>query len=122
MFTALARKDLSLLGVCDQVQSSAMVTVFDDAALNSLFWIRANYYQPVDPPDTTRLSWREVIIQCLESVYIQSRAQPNSEHSPPSPHSVVHQPELTVDRSAQAGRGSDREMGRHEAGAASDIR
>ncbi|KAL0167339.1 hypothetical protein M9458_039183, partial [Cirrhinus mrigala] len=39
----------------------AMMSGLDDATINSLFWIRANYSRPVDLPDTTGLSWREGI-------------------------------------------------------------
>ncbi|KAL0154675.1 hypothetical protein M9458_048938, partial [Cirrhinus mrigala] len=65
--------------------------------LNSLFWIRANYYRPVSLPDTIRLSWRDVIIQCLESIYPQSRAQPDPEPSPPSPRCAEPKPKPTDD-------------------------
>ncbi|KAL1254450.1 hypothetical protein QQF64_016679 [Cirrhinus molitorella] len=44
----------------------------------------ANYYNPVDFPDTTGLSWREAISQCLENVYLQSRTQPDPVPSRPS--------------------------------------
>ncbi|KAK2878539.1 hypothetical protein Q8A67_019330 [Cirrhinus molitorella] len=54
----------------------AQISASDDAMLNSLFWIGANYHRPVDLPDTTGLSWREGILRCLESVRPQSRTSP----------------------------------------------
>ncbi len=62
-----------------------MNTGLDDATLNSLFWIGANYHRPVDLPDTTGLSWREGILWCLESVRPRSRTSP-----PSSPSAVPH--------------------------------
>ncbi len=76
----------------------AILMAFDDAALNSLFWIGANYHRPVDLSDTTGLSWREAIIRCLESVYPRSRTQPDPEPSPPSPRYAELKPEPTVDK------------------------
>ncbi len=70
---------------------------FDDAALNSLFWIWANDHRTVDLPDTTGLSWRKAIIRCLESVYPRSRAQPDPEPSLPSPRCAELKPEPTID-------------------------
>ncbi|KAI2657357.1 DNA-directed RNA polymerase II subunit RPB1 [Labeo rohita] len=52
------------------------MSVLDDATINSLFWIGANYNCPVDLPDTTGLSRREGILWCLESVRPQSRTSP----------------------------------------------
>ncbi len=65
---------------------------------SSLFWIGANYYQPVDLPDTTGLCWREAIIRCLESIYPLSRTPQDPEPSPPSPRCEVQGPEPTTDR------------------------
>ncbi len=53
LFTSLARKDLPLLEYVVEFSQLAVLTAFDDAALNSLFWIGANYHCPVDLPDTT---------------------------------------------------------------------
>ncbi len=91
-FTSLAHKDLSLLEYAVEFSQLAVLTVFDDAALNSLFLIRANDYRPVDLPDTTGPSWRESIIWCLESIYLQSRTQPDPVPSPPSPYCAEHKP------------------------------
>ncbi|XP_042570873.1 uncharacterized protein LOC122135491 [Cyprinus carpio] len=67
-----------------QLHSASSVWLQRVTMLCSMFWIRANYYRPVDLPDNNGLSWREAIIQCLESVYVRSRGQPNPEPSPPS--------------------------------------
>ncbi|KAL0173737.1 hypothetical protein M9458_029705, partial [Cirrhinus mrigala] len=40
-------------------------------------------------------TWREAIIQCLESVYPQSRAQPDPDPSSPSSHYTELKPEAT---------------------------
>ncbi|KAL0154679.1 hypothetical protein M9458_048942, partial [Cirrhinus mrigala] len=63
-----------------------MMSGQDDAAINSLFWIGANYKRPVDLPDTTGLSWRKGILRCLESVRPQSRTSPPAvpESKPPA--------------------------------------
>ncbi len=84
-FSALARRDLPFLEYAREFCELAMITALDDATLNSLFWIGANYYRPVDLPDNTGLSWREGILRCLESV------QPRSRTSPPSSSSAVPQ-------------------------------
>ncbi|KAL0182313.1 hypothetical protein M9458_021688, partial [Cirrhinus mrigala] len=64
MFTSLAHKDLPLL----------------EYAFNDVRRRCDNYHHPVDLPDTTGLSWREAIIQCLESpALIQSTARPRAQ-------------------------------------------
>ncbi len=83
-------------GVCSWVQPARHLTAFDDAALNSLFWIEANYYRPVDLPDTTGLCWREAIIRSLESIYPRSGTQPDPVPSPPSPRCAEREPEPTA--------------------------
>ncbi|KAF4107357.1 hypothetical protein G5714_011721 [Onychostoma macrolepis] len=45
-----------------------LTATVDDAALNRLIWLGANYHHPMNLPDTTGLSWREGIFQCLGSV------------------------------------------------------
>ncbi len=97
-FISLACKDLPLLMYAVEISQLTVLTLFDDAALNSLFWIRANYYRPIDLPDTTGLSWREAIIRCLESVYLQSRTQPDPEPRPPSLRGAEHKPDPSADR------------------------
>ncbi|KAL0173806.1 hypothetical protein M9458_029774, partial [Cirrhinus mrigala] len=64
-FSALARRDLPFVEYAREFCGLATMLVLDDATLNSLFWIGANYYHSVDLPDTTGLSWREGILQCL---------------------------------------------------------
>ncbi len=86
-FTSLARKDLPLL----EYAVEFVLTAFDDAVLNSLFWIGGNYHRHIDLPDTTGLNW------CLESVYLRSRAQPDPEPSPPTPRDAELKPEPTID-------------------------
>ncbi len=84
--TALAHRDLPLTEFVKEFSGLAVWTGFDDATLNSLFWIGANYHRPVDLPDTTGLRWREGILQCLESVLLRSRTNPPTaaRSSPPS--------------------------------------
>ncbi|KAL0190993.1 hypothetical protein M9458_013691, partial [Cirrhinus mrigala] len=77
--------------------NSPFLMAFDNAVLNSLFLIRANYHYPADFPDTTGLSWRDAIIRCLESVQPRSRAQPDPEPSPSSPRCTEPKPEPTDD-------------------------
>ncbi len=62
---ALARresfhKDLPFMENLWEFCGLTMATAFDDATILSLFWHRANYHRPVDLPDTTGLSWREL--------------------------------------------------------------
>ncbi len=78
----LARQDLPLLEYTVEFSQLDVLTAFNNAALNSLFWIGENYHRPIKLPDTTRLSWREAIIRCLESVYPWFRAQPDPESKP----------------------------------------
>ncbi len=95
-FTALAHKDLPILEYAVEFSQLAVLSAFDDAALNSLFWIWANYHCPVDFPDTTGLNWRDAIIR-LESIRPRSRTQPDPEPSPPSPRCAEPKPEPTND-------------------------
>ncbi len=90
LFTS--RKNLPLLEYASEFSQLTVLTAFDGAALNSLFWFGANYHRPFDLPDTTGLSWREAIIRCLESVLPRSRAQPDTEPSPPSPRCAKPEP------------------------------
>ncbi len=55
-FTALAHQDLPFYVYSGEVCQIAAVTVWNDATLNKLFWLGANYYRPVDHPDPTGLS------------------------------------------------------------------
>ncbi|KAL0182354.1 hypothetical protein M9458_021729, partial [Cirrhinus mrigala] len=96
-FTSFACKDLSLLEYAVEFSQLAVLTAFDDAALNSLFWIGVNYFLPINLPDTTGLSWKEAIIRCLESIYLQSGTHPDPAPSPSSPRYMECMPELTAD-------------------------
>ncbi len=85
-FSALACLDLPFVAFAWEFCGIDANTALDDATLNSLFWIGANYHRPVDLPDTPGLSWREGILRCLESVQPRSRSSPPSSPSP-VPHS-----------------------------------
>ncbi len=90
-FVSLAYRDLPFLEFAWEFCGlAAAATALEDATINSLFWIWANYHRPVDLPDTTGLSWREGILRCLE------RVQPRSRTSPPSSPSAIPQPSLSV--------------------------
>ncbi len=80
-FSALAHLDLPFVEFSREFCRLAARTALDAAALNSLFWIGANYHRPVDLPDTTGLSWRE---------------GPRSRTSPPSSLSAVPQSSLSA--------------------------
>ncbi len=72
-FTSLARKDLPLL---EYAVEFTFLMAFNDAVLNSLFWIGANYHRSVDLPDTTggrRLSgvWR---VSCPDQEHSQTQS------------------------------------------------
>ncbi|KAI2660142.1 Cytochrome c biogenesis protein CcsA [Labeo rohita] len=97
---ALARRDLPFVEYAWEFCGLAMRSGLDDATINSLFWIGANYYCPVDLPETTGLSWREGILRCLESVQLQFRTSPRThpEPSQPTPRLAEPEPEPTVDR------------------------
>ncbi|KAL0157280.1 hypothetical protein M9458_048526, partial [Cirrhinus mrigala] len=97
-FNSLAHKDLSLLEYVGEFSQLTVLTAFDNAVLKTLFWIGVNYHYPVDLPDTTGLSWREAIIQCLDSIYLRSGTQPDPVPSPPSLCCTGQQPEPTVNR------------------------
>ncbi len=55
---ALSRRDLPFYEYAGEFCRLATGTALDDAAINHLFWLGANYHRPVDLPDTTGLSWR----------------------------------------------------------------
>ncbi len=79
--TTLALKEISLLEYAVEFSQLAVLTAFDEAVLNSLFWIRGNYYRPIDLPDTTGLCWREAIIRRSSGERlspIQNTARPNA--------------------------------------------
>ncbi len=81
-FLALARKDLPFYKYAGEFYGLAAATAWDDATLNSLFWLGTNYHRPVDLPDTTGLSWKEGVFRCLGSVRARARTSPPS--SPPA--------------------------------------
>ncbi len=58
-FVALACRDLPFVEFAWEFCRLATATAWEDATINSLFWIGGNYHCPVDLPDTTGLSWRE---------------------------------------------------------------
>ncbi|KAL0186331.1 hypothetical protein M9458_018001, partial [Cirrhinus mrigala] len=98
-FSTLARRDLPFVEYAWEFCGLAMMSGRDDATINSLFWIEANYYRPVDLPDTTGLSWREGILRCLESVRPQSRTSPlaHPEPSQPTPRHAEPEPDPPAD-------------------------
>ncbi|KAL0152317.1 hypothetical protein M9458_052040 [Cirrhinus mrigala] len=74
--------------------SLAMATALDDATVNSLFWIGANYYHPVDLADTTGLNWREEILWCQET-HQPTQSLANPEPSQPTPRLAEPEPRAT---------------------------
>ncbi|KAL0188679.1 hypothetical protein M9458_015778, partial [Cirrhinus mrigala] len=94
-FSTLARRDLPFVEYAREFCPGrlAMMSGLDDATINSLFWIGANYSRPVDLPDTTGLSWREGILQCLERVRPQSRTSPPAHPEPSQPTPRLAEPE-----------------------------
>ncbi len=90
LFSALAHLDLLFVAFAREFYRIYTNTELDDTTLNSLFWIGANYHRPVDLPDTTGLSWRKGILQCLEIVLPRSRT------SPPSSPSAIPQSSLSA--------------------------
>ncbi len=71
-FAALARRDLLFFEYAGEFCGLAAVMTSEDATINSLFWLGANYHRPVDLPDTMGLSWRESVFRCLRSVQDKS--------------------------------------------------
>ncbi|KAI2654752.1 Acetyl-coenzyme A carboxylase carboxyl transferase subunit beta [Labeo rohita] len=119
-FSTLACRDLPFVEFAREFCGLAMMSGLDDATINSLFWIGANYSSPVDLPDTTGLSWREGILRCLERVWLQSRTSP-PDHPEPSqrtPRLAEPEPKPTMDR-AESDRaitkGSDSAVDRYSA-------
>jgi len=74
-FTVIARESMDFLRFTQNFCLLSITSPIDDETLKSLSWIGANYYHPVDLPDTSELNWRDAIIRCLESVYPRSRTQ-----------------------------------------------
>ncbi|XP_058601096.1 mucin-7-like [Onychostoma macrolepis] len=95
-FSALALRDLLLMEYAQEFCGIVASMALDDATMNSLFWIGANYDRPVDLPDTTGLSWREGILRCLESV------RPRSRTSPPSSPSAIIKPQSSLSAAADS--------------------
>ncbi len=71
-FAALARLGLPFFEYARDFCGLAAATALEDATLNLLFWLGANYHRPVDLPDTIGLSWREGVFQCLGNVRSES--------------------------------------------------
>ncbi len=74
----------------------AVTCPYDDKTLKPLSRSGHISITLFDLPDTTGLSLREAIIQCLESVRPQSRTKLHPEPSTPSPRSAEHKPEPTA--------------------------
>ncbi|KAI2662474.1 Zinc metalloprotease ZmpB [Labeo rohita] len=100
-FSALAHRDLPFVEYAREFCGLAMMSGLDDATINSLFWIEANYNRPVDLPDTTRLSWREGILRCLESVRPQSRTSPSAVPKSRPPATQHPEPREPITRLAE---------------------
>uniref|UniRef100_A0A672REH4 Uncharacterized protein n=1 Tax=Sinocyclocheilus grahami TaxID=75366 RepID=A0A672REH4_SINGR len=66
------------------------VTLLEDAVLNQLFWLGANYHRSVDLPDITGLTWREGVFRCLGS------AGPGATTNPPPSAASPSQPAVNV--------------------------
>ncbi len=89
-FAALARKGLPFYEYAGEFCKLAVATAWDDTTLNRLFWFGANHQRPMDLPDTTGLSWREGVFQCLGSVRARART------SLPSFAALPHPPPFTA--------------------------
>lgn len=96
-FAALVHSGLNIFDFHFYFVKLAERTAFDDETSKSMFWIGANYYHPVDLPDTKGLSWREVIIRYVESIYPRSRQWPDPEPSPPPPLTMENSPKSPTD-------------------------
>ncbi len=86
----LALWDLPFYEYAGEFSRFVAATVLDDATINTMFWLGANYHRPVDLLDTTGLSWREGVFKCLGSVWVQART------SPPSVLPTVRQSSLSA--------------------------
>lgn len=80
-FAALAHRDLPFVENAWEFCRLAVCRPLDNAMLNLLFWIGANYHHPVDFPDTTGLSWTEGILWYLESILPRSRTSKSASRS-----------------------------------------
>ncbi len=89
-FAALARQGLPFYDYAGEFCKLAAATAWDDATLNHLFWLGANFHHPVDLPDTTGLSWREGNFRCLGSVRARDRTSPPLFAGKSTPPSVAH--------------------------------
>ncbi len=87
-FATLTRLDLLFYDYAGEFCKLATATAWEDATLNKLFWLWANYHRPVDLPDTTGLTWREGIFRCLGSVRARARTSPPSTAALPCPPAV----------------------------------
>lgn len=76
-FSAVACERLSLMDFALRFSQLALRMAFDDETLKSLFWIRANYYLPVDIPDH---------IQTYQIVWIISGSDHHSQAKSPACH------------------------------------
>lgn len=92
-FATLARRGLNLLDYTHQFCHLAIHSPYDNETIQSLYWIRVNYNHQVDLLDMQGLSWKDVILICLERVYPSSIPQPDPEPNPPSPCTVEISPE-----------------------------
>ncbi len=71
-FAALAHLGLPFFEYARDFCGLAAATALEDATLNLLFWLGANYHRPVDLPDTIGQSWREGVFRCLGNVRSES--------------------------------------------------
>lgn len=72
-FLALAHRDLAFYEYAGEFCKLPAATLLDDAILNQLLWLRANYHSSMDLPDTTGTSWREGVFWCLRKCPVLSQ-------------------------------------------------
>ncbi|XDV17551.1 hypothetical protein PO909_023392 [Leuciscus waleckii] len=77
-FVPIAQESTEFFSFVVNFIRRAVTSPLNDETLKLLFWIRANFHQATDLPNTDGLNWREAISRHLVSVAFQSREQPPS--------------------------------------------
>lgn len=68
-FTAFAHEGLPVLEYNVRFCQLTLGSHFDDKTLKSLYWVGANYYNPLDLPEISKGTWREPLLKCMECTY-----------------------------------------------------
>lgn len=68
-FISLTHEGLPITEYTARFCQLAQCSFLDDEALISVYWVGANYYNPLDSPNMKDVLWSEAVLRCLECAF-----------------------------------------------------